>query len=438
MIWFVLLVALVNLGLGFLAAMALADPAPWTWSLPSLTRKPANRPAANQPLAEESTVAAESEPAKAPTASESAIAAIDELPAEWLAELAASEVVAETYVEATAQIVRLRVGRYREQLIAAEGRTRAALAATDGTALGVLVADLASIHQDWLDRQNEAVEMLRQRGGRLGEYEETAQALEQLLLDQAACIREITIALANLSFTADVESDGKQLLARLADLIDAAHALRDGIQDHLAAMLRAGKRLETLGPAVLRDPVTGLANRIGSEAFLDAWNRSDSARSQPLSIALFDIDRFAGVNQRLGPRVGDRTISALGNLLNELVRKDRGFDRLARYGGQSFFMLLGDTRPHSALTAVERARQSIEATTFDDQGTEFELTISCGVTEAKPDELPADLLKRAHQTLRFAKKSGRNRCAIDDGEGPTLLDPPQFHVQGRVISLNAD
>jgi diguanylate cyclase (GGDEF)-like protein len=436
-IWFVILVALVNLGLGYLAAMALADPAPWRWPRAALRRDDTDSPSA-EPATPEPLQAAEPESATPADANDPGIAAADELPAEWLAELAAAGVVAESYVEAAAHIVRLKVGAYREQLIAAESRVRAALAAGDGPAMALIIADLATVHHDWLERQQEAATMLRERGGREAEHGETAQALEQLLLDQAARIREVTTALGALPFSSEAESDGKQLLARLADLIDAAHALRDGIQDHLAAMLRVGQRLESLGPAVLRDPVTGLANRIGSEAFLDAWNRSDSARSQPLSIALFDIDRFAGVNQRLGTRIGDRTIAALGNLLNELVRKDRGFDRLARYGGQSFFMLLGDTRPHSALTAVERARQSIEATTFDDQGTEFELTISCGVTEGKPDETPADLLKRAHQTLRFAKKSGRNRCAIDDGEGPTLLDPPQFHVQGRVISLDAD
>ena len=37
--------------------------------------------------------------------------------------------------------------------------------------------------------------------------------------------------------------------------------------------------------------------------------------------------------------------------------------------------------------------------------------------------------------MKFAKKSGRNRCALDKGDGPTLLDPPQFPVKGRVVAL---
>jgi hypothetical protein len=100
-------------------------------------------------------------------------------------------------------------------------------------------------------------------------------------------------------------------------------------------------------------------------------------------------------------------------------------------------ILQGDVGPHQALTAAERLRQSIEATTFDDDGVEFDLTISCGVIEAKHAESSLDLIQRALEATRFAKKAGRNRCALDKGEGPTMLDPPQFPVKARVVSLRA-
>jgi diguanylate cyclase (GGDEF)-like protein len=427
-------VGLVNLGLGYLAAMALAEPPLWdAWSLPwpprARTKKPETAPAALEAPSVKADVAAPAEPE---------CAGIEELPTEWLDELASSGIIAESYVEATAHVARLKVGRYREQLLAAESRARSSLASGNAPSLQVLVSDLATIHEDWLHRQAAAAEMLKQRNGRLGEYEETAQALEQLMLDQAAQIREVSAVLAGLNFETDIESSGKQMLARLSVLIDSAHGLRDGVQEHLAAMLRAGERFESLGPSVLRDPVTGLSNRVGSEAFLEGWWKSDPDRARPLSIAIIDIDRFTAVNHRLGTRAGDRTITALGKLLDDLIRKDRGFDRLARHGGQSFFLLLGDTGPHNGLTAIERFRQTIEATSFDDQGTEFEVTISGGVVSPGKQETAADVFRRVNETLRFAKKSGRNRCALDEGDGPTLMDPPQFHVQGRIVSLDSE
>src|SRR5205085_689196 len=63
-------------------------------------------------------------------------------------------------------------------------------------------------------------------------------------------------------------------------------------------------------------------------------------------------------------------------------------------------------------------------------------TLSCGVIEVARGESSTQLVQRAHDALRFAKRAGRNRCALDEGKGPTMLDPPQFPVKNRVISLS--
>jgi diguanylate cyclase len=183
------------------------------------------------------------------------------------------------------------------------------------------------------------------------------------------------------------------------------------------------------------DHATGLTNRIGVELVFHDWWRDDPQRQRQLSAAVIDIDRFARVNQRLGTRIGDHTVTALARLLGETFRRDRGTDRLIRLSGQSFLVFLGDTGPHQGLTAVERARQSIEATTWDDHGSEFDLTISAGLTEVRGEDTLADLLRRLAETLKFAKLAGRNRAALDEGDGPRLLDPPQFSVKGRVICV---
>jgi diguanylate cyclase (GGDEF)-like protein len=135
--------------------------------------------------------------------------------------------------------------------------------------------------------------------------------------------------------------------------------------------------------------------------------------------------------------VGDRTIAAIGRLIDETLVKERGFERLVRVSGEAFLLLQGDVGPHQALTAAERLRQSIEATTFDEDSLEFDLTVSCGVIEVKPNESTIDLMRRALETLKFAKKAGRNRCALDKGDGATMLDPPQFPVKGRIVTLRA-
>lgn len=439
MVAWVLFVGLLNIALGYGVCAALNEPPPWSsWKLKfwrRLKRRVAP-PKDGQPV--QATLGLESPAAEALVEPPVTVASVDELPPHWLDQLAQSGIVPQSFVEASAHVIRLEVGRYREQLLTAESRARANLALGDAGALKLVADDLRFINQDWLEKQSTAVDVLAQRTGRLGDHEDVALAVEQSLLDQSAQIKTICPALESLEFATEVDGSGQQLLAKLATLVDAAHVLRDRMLDLLALLLRTGGQLESLSNNVQLDYLTGVPNRIGAENLFAAWFREDPNRSRQLSAALVDVDRFARVNARLGTRGGDRAIAALSRVLADLIRKDRGFDRLARTGGETFLLLFGDTGPHSALTALERVRQTIEATTFDDEGAEFELTISGGIVEAGPNEPAAEIYRRTLRALQFAKKAGRNHCAIDEGTGPATLDPPQLAVQGRLVNLSRE
>jgi diguanylate cyclase len=439
-----LAVAVINLSLGYVVALALVGPRPWErWNLRLLRRRyeavPRQAHSAAADGKQQSPVAASSDDA---TVARSLIAGLDELPADWLSQLAGQGIVAQTFLEASAHVLRLEIGRYREQLVAAESRTRMLFAqgstsGADAESLRHLADELRYINQDWLDKQTAAADMLAQRSGRLGDQELAAAALEQVLLDQAAQVRAACGMLQSLDVASELALRGKQLMEQITALLVQAHALRDRIVDLLATLMRVGETLDEFGGQVQRDMATALPNRIGLESLLAGWWRDDPQRTRMLSAVLIDIDRFGRINQRLGTRSGDRAIVAASRLIDETLAKDKGFERLVRIGGEAFLVLLGDVGPHQALTAAERLRQAIEATTFDDEGTEFDLTISCGVIEVKHDESNLDLVRRVLETARFAKKAGRNRCALDKGEGPAMLDPPQFPVKGRIISLRA-
>jgi diguanylate cyclase len=445
-VWFMLVLAIVNLALGYGAALALVEPPLWSdWQVhwlrpptePQRGESRVSERSESETMAAQQIITPENLWAAGEGEGPPIVAGFDELPPDWLAQLAVEGIVAQSFVEATAHVLRLEVGRYREQLIVAECRTRSSAAEGDKIALRNLADELRYLNQDWLDKQTAAADMLAQRAGRLGDHEQAASALEQVLLDQAAQIRAACGTLQSIEPSLDVESAGKQLLDQIASLLLHAHSLRDRIIDLLATLIRDGEALETYGATVQRDPATSLPNRIGLESLLSAWWREDEQRTRILSAILIDLDRFGRINQRFGTRTGDRAIAAVVRLIDETLTKDRGFERLVRIGGQSLLILQGDVGPHQALTAAERLRQAIEATTFDDEGTEFDLTISCGVIEVGHAESSLDLVRRAFETLRFAKRAGRNRCALDKGDGPAMLDPPQFPVKGRVVSLRA-
>jgi len=445
---FVFTVGLLNLGLGFLFAVALTEPPPWSRFKPAWVRKlPRIKlpwPAHRQPLAPTETPKPHASPDPVPPTLDEAETApppppvgykLEELPRRWLDALGAEGITPGSFLEAASHVMRLEVSQYREQLITAENRVRASLAAADEAALRQLCDDLIQFNQDWLTKQTEAGAVLKQGTGAHGDHERAAAELEQVLHDQAALIKDCDTTIASLHYRTEIETGCKRVFERLFQLMDQAHSLRDRLNDLLATLLRESAGLASVTTGLQLDHATGLPNRIGVELVFHDWWRDDPQRQRQLSAAVIDIDRFARVNQRLGTRVGDHTVTALARLLSETFRRDRGTDRLIRLSGQSFLVFLGDTGPHQGLTAVERARQSIEATTWDDHGSEFDLTITAGITEVRQQDSLADLLRRLAETLKFAKLAGRNRAALDEGDGPRLLDPPQFSVKGRVIRV---
>src|SRR5262245_10409301 len=152
-----------------------------------------------------------------------AVAELDELPANWLAQLSNDGVVAQSFVEAVAHALRLEVNRYREQLVAFECRIRVCADDRDLGAIAELIDQLRYVNQDWLDKQTAAADMLNQRSGRLGDHEQAAATLEQSLLDQAALIRAACGTLESLDATSEAENRAKQLVELVSSLLTHAH-----------------------------------------------------------------------------------------------------------------------------------------------------------------------------------------------------------------------
>src|SRR6185369_6658873 len=203
------------------------------------------------------------------------VAGLDELPAGWLVQLATEGIVAETFVEATAHVLRLDVSRHREQLVVAETRARIAASQRDSATLTKLAEELRALIGQWLDGQNSAADMLAQHNGRLGDHEQAATALEQALLDKAAQIRTACGVLDLLPSVQEVEIRGKQLVEQITTLLLHVHNLRDRITDLLAMLIRVGAKFDTLPATVQNDFATGKSNRIGLESLLADWWADD-------------------------------------------------------------------------------------------------------------------------------------------------------------------
>jgi len=161
----------------------------------------------------------------------------------------------------------------------------------------------------------------------------------------------------------------------------------------------------------MTDALTGLFNRRYFDTHILTLVERHNTNEKPLSIALVDIDHFKGVNDRYGHGAGDAVLQALAV---RLQNNSRGFDFLARLGGEEFVLVLPSIDEEICQLISERLREKVEDERFptDQQGVMLNITISVGTATLRPDEALEEFIRRADKALYQAKNSGRNRvCA---------------------------
>lgn len=158
------------------------------------------------------------------------------------------------------------------------------------------------------------------------------------------------------------------------------------------------------------DSLTGIYNR---GTFLEECARelSRCARGGPaFSLAIFDLDLFKLVNDRYGHPVGDRVLKSFADVLQVSIRKH---DRVGRYGGEEFALLMPNTGKDTAARVAERVRREVEARGVMVDDRRINVTVSGGVAAYGTDGEDWDtLLSAADTALYAAKDAGRNRIVM--------------------------
>jgi diguanylate cyclase (GGDEF)-like protein len=177
------------------------------------------------------------------------------------------------------------------------------------------------------------------------------------------------------------------------------------------------ERNEAAGMAAARmDSLTGIANRA---AFMETAQRllercrRDGA---PVSVMMFDLDRFKAVNDKHGHAVGDAVLRKFCELAAGALRPTDVFGRL---GGEEFAVELPGSSIEAAFARAERIRASFAASCRFVEEQQVEATVSCGLAVSlKADESLSALLKESDTALYLAKAEGRNRVQRADRHRP--------------------
>ena len=150
---------------------------------------------------------------------------------------------------------------------------------------------------------------------------------------------------------------------------------------------------------------------------------STERRSEPQKhiswLAILDLDHFKRINDTFGHLFGDEVLIQVANLMRGIFRRK---DKLFRFGGEEFVVLLRDTDERNAAKVFERFRLAVERNMFPQLSS---VTVSIGVTRVNPGDNPTILLGRADDALYFAKHHGRNQVQFfDDLMARGKIHPP--------------
>jgi diguanylate cyclase (GGDEF)-like protein len=218
-----------------------------------------------------------------------------------------------------------------------------------------------------------------------------------------------------------------ELEARVKSML-RIKALQDALEERERELSEVNSRLLKMAQT---DSLTELDNRRYLEQRLDEMFEHSRRLREPVAVVLCDLDRFKSVNDTYGHQVGDVVLKELARILKKEARE---IDRVGRYGGEEFMLLLPGTVLDAAVTFAERVRKAVEAHTFSFDGGTLQRTMSCGVA-AWPHPRIADcdaLVKAADDALYVAKETGRNRVIRFDSQAFNE------HTQGKTDDPHAE
>jgi diguanylate cyclase (GGDEF)-like protein len=154
------------------------------------------------------------------------------------------------------------------------------------------------------------------------------------------------------------------------------------------------------------DPVTGCMNHRAMRWRLDEEIGRAARSGGPLSCLLIDLDNFKLVNDRHGHQAGDAVLRAV---VHALVGEFRAFDRVARYGGDEFVVILPNAALESATAAATRALERLQALSGDDDDDGPGVSASIGVAQWQAPMSTDALLEACDAALLRSKRQGKGR-----------------------------
>ena len=247
--------------------------------------------------------------------------------------------------------------------------------------------------QEFLDETNDVLENVK-------------DTVEEFVQVTKVHVKEVKTSLTSM----DKKDEDKLFQDDIATLRKKNRDLEEKAKQTEEKVKEQAKVIEELRAKVRVDALTGLLNRHALENDLKKELSKVKRYKYPLSLIMCDIDHFKQINDTYGHGIGDKVLKNLSAIWQKSVRET---DSVYRYGGEEFIILTPHTNREDCYKLAERLRKKINTYRFvvEPPDKYLSITVSLGVTQAKPDDTVHDVVTRVDKALYMAKKSGRN-CTV--------------------------
>lgn len=177
----------------------------------------------------------------------------------------------------------------------------------------------------------------------------------------------------------------------------------------LVALAFGGRELarrRRMADLALRDGLTGMPNRRAVQVYASEQFEQSVRLDLPFAVALIDFDHFKQINDRFGHAAGDAVLRAFAQAAPNVLR---GQDRIGRWGGEEWLLVMPGTRLAEVDAIFERLRERFAMTLVPGVPAGLRCTFSMGAAEQRPGETLEEMIEAADQALYRAKQGGRDR-----------------------------
>ena len=191
---------------------------------------------------------------------------------------------------------------------------------------------------------------------------------------------------------------------------ESSRTLQDELEDQRRTSITLAEKLEQSQAQALVDPLTKVLNRAAYNMRIGQMVQEYKRYKEEWALLTLDIDHFKKFNDEFGHQLGDNVLKSVAGTVKNCIRVS---DRVFRYGGEEFVVLLGRINSEIATHLAEKICQTVERSYFVHGDKKLKVTVSIGGAIIATGDNELSIFQRADKAMYQAKNNGRNQVVMD-------------------------